>query len=166
MPCQTNSFPESSRVQNTTTQLFLGSRSIFQIPRESAMIYKGTESNIDHYSCFWDNKKQVHQCFAPSAQKHKEMGKVKVGPFCLDCWAKRKSIFFKKQITKRNQPNIYVTASHRVERDAYEERHNRSLHLWACLGCVRWYVWLWISFWNFCRIHIGVPYKLDASSYF
>ena len=96
----------------------------------------------------------------------KKWGKVKVGPFCLDCWAKRKSIFFKKNKLRKETNLVYVTASHRVERDAYEERHNRSLHLWACLGCVRWYVWLWISFWNFCRIHIGVPYKLDASSYF
>ena len=37
------------------------------------MIYKGTESNIDHYSCFWDNKKQVINVLHNKHRKHKAM---------------------------------------------------------------------------------------------
>ena len=39
------------------------------------MIYKGTESNIDHYSCFWDNKKQVLNVCKPTQETHKEKPK-------------------------------------------------------------------------------------------
>ena len=37
------------------------------------MIYKGTESNIDHYSCFWDNKKQVLNVCKPTQETQKDV---------------------------------------------------------------------------------------------
>ena len=37
------------------------------------MIYKGTESNIDHYSCFWDNKKQVLNVCKPTRKTQKDV---------------------------------------------------------------------------------------------
>ena len=54
--------------RNNFSILFQFPPKTFQIPLDSLMVYKGSESNIDHYSCFWDNKKKVRSMLPVCSQ--------------------------------------------------------------------------------------------------
>ena len=58
---------------------------IFQIPKDAVMLYKGTESLIDHYSCFWDNKKQVLEQILVSHNRDLYFLRTQLN--CSHCWS-------------------------------------------------------------------------------
>lgn len=72
------------------------------------MIYKGTDSFVDHYSCFYDNVKKV---LFPFNTPYK---------------------------TRKGTQLTLILECHKIELSSAKKRHSRCLRMWVSYGCLHW----------------------------
>ena len=149
MPCWKNPFPESSRVQHTTTQHFWAQDRFFRFLVSLPWSTKAQSRTLTTTLVSGTTRSRFINVLHKKHRKHRQQSIKK----CLSWWAQclpdkfqentiGSELLFPKFL-KCSNAIIWQTSSapHWTERSADEARHNRDLHLWARSWCVRWYVY-------------------------